>query len=299
MKKIIFSLIFVVTSCASISYTPYREEMRTEVVPNVTPIKSQNEKIKIDSRLVAEKIRTAKPDSILTPGKDAQKLHSEIEKIKNIKKDEFETTSDFEKRIQRKLDKLNSKSIIIQANIETKYDADSGVMKVLFKDDNNGPCSYYSKPQSTSPDNNRIEILYNVSKTCYECTKKYYCSDKNVLEVKDEYIAQNGFGAEIKVTKLTREYYGYMLNIITPKEFSIKIQPNKARLLKNNIKIITIGKIEKIGGFYRFERGKPSFNSPTEAIFSMHYVPIDVESVCLWDNKNKKCIEDVAFYKSF
>lgn len=315
MKKyIVFSLLFYLAGCAKNPITIEQLiEMEQNSIQKAETTDSSVIAEEIDNILVSEKIKAAKPNSILTPGKDAQKLLAEIEKIQNIKKDEFETTSDFKNRIQKEIDKLNSKKgdIIIQANIETKYDADNNTMTFVFNKKYNDiadeaiDSTFSNKPLGNINHNcfvrsNYVEhsdkYIYNL----YADIHQYYCINRNIYKISNEYDAQNGFGARAKLKETTFVNYGYILNIAPlPSIFSIKLSLEEARSLKNNVTLLIMGKIEKIGNFSSENTiHKATLNSPREILYKGYYIPIDVESICLWDNKNKKCIDGPHFYKS-
>ena len=286
------SLLLIGTNCAVNYFDPHSEEM------------------KLDGSLVGEKIKTENRKDILIPGENAQDLISEINNIKYLEKDEFETTDEYNKRIQEKVNKFNlnrGNYFIIEIDMQTKYNADSEILDVVFDRSFTFDSNYISTPCYEKEERwskNIGNTRYDIEHTDYDiCTSRkctyYYCVSDIIKKETKTYDAQNGFGAEVTVYSSSYSNYGYMLNINPFMKFSMKVSSDEARLLKDNIKIIAMGKVEKFGRFHSYKLKEATFNSPTSIYISYDYIPIDVESICLYDSKNKKCIEDMVFYRNY
>jgi hypothetical protein len=226
------------------------------------------------------------PENFL--GHDLERIFAAAAERLQLKKDEFESTSDFTER----LNKLNEKPLYgnVQANstlafvlspeytvLQSTYDADSMTMRAIQ------PVGEVRK----SPGEN-LSLMKSLpwKKTTSESTYK----------------ANNAFGAETVVSKSQVLTYDIAFSIfnwtwassvksIVPNfgdyifEDSFKVEKSIAKETKENLRYLVIGRFASPSILTGINSVKPTFSSPKEVFEAALYVNLDILELWVFNSK--------------
>ncbi len=276
--------------------------------------KSRTTKEKIDnSPLIPFDINTEKLPSNFT-GTDIVKLYTTILKKAPLKKDEFETTADYEK-----------KSMVAIADADDVY---------ALKLDPNMPLRSGLTVHTYNADAQNLQIDIETRPLSKYTFSDYRASMiiKHFAGTSQSHIGSNAFGAKVSVTSLTGKQYGIVLTnqkdfgisryddsrvettLVSNRTISliIEIPPDKAKILKNNIGVLLLCKprlyklkeeitpsTENVRGPAKikppklsngngliFEDGyyaEATFDSPTEISYDRKFINVEILSVWAYE----------------
>ena len=188
------------------------------------------------------------------------------------KKDEFETTAEYEKRVEtfknKKLKKYNN--LIFKYNLTTEYDADDKVFYIFVKNDLNVD---FKQEKSKYIARNAFNAEALVTRTdTYE---------KNII-IDTDFSTASEFHKGNSDRKLSTDY-------LVIKDIPVK----KAKTLSKKLDLIVVGKLKDTEiSSHTYYRG-PKINSPYEWNDNSSSIKIAVSGICVVNRATNKCM--IAF----
>jgi hypothetical protein len=234
---------------------------------------------------------------IYLPSKSLAELVSQAQKA-GVKKDEFETTAQYQARLAASGSALAGTTFVIEWPLESGFTFDADV----------GRASYSKYSLDGMCLTNDFDMPVDVKSLRFGAPGGYgqssYCFAKTIERAAGKpYTAHNGFGAEVQVEPIHTKAIGIFLgqgkmlqDIFTGREsyssqeplFSANVTGEDARSLKENgvaLMVVTPKPPYFFQGSYYVE---PKIDRPTELFNKTDYVIADVRCMALADRKLKK-----------
>lgn len=244
-------------------------------------------------------------------GTDIIKLYSSLVKKAPLKKEEFETTADYEKKI----------AAAVPADIYAfKIDEGSGLRGLRIKPYN--------------ADSQQFQITLETEWLSKHTIEDYRASFivKTIDKGSRSYIGANAFGATREVTDFSANQYGIVLvnqqdfgsssyddnkyNIKTPLtsvrtvNISISVPSDRARMLKDNIGVLLLCKPAlyssnervslKRGNdllFEKFDSSQATIDSPTSHLYERKYINVEVLAIWIYDIRTGEVLSKTQIKK--
>jgi hypothetical protein len=171
---------------------------------------------------------------------------------------------------------LGDEDVRILPSLSSQYDADSQILKVSFK--------ARVKDFLLADDRPKLSTI----------------DFKNELLERTKYIASNAFGAKAEVTNTYSESYGIAFNTDNwlfgnssstfeqSATFNILLSPDRARLLKPNLRALFICKLREPWFRHTVSGTDPTIDRPYETLEGMNYLQVLLNEVWLFDSASGK-----------
>jgi hypothetical protein len=185
-----------------------------------------------------------------------------LSRIQSIKKEEFETSAQFEDRrsalatraVPGRLSIEDTIAISVKPtendfNLSLEYDADSSLLKLEFRE---------------SPS------LKNCSVPLRETSRRT-----------GAYIGQNAFGATTKVTE--HEVMKYCVSGISDSRIEFSIANEKARRIKSNLRILLIGRLTPPYISESSNYASATISNPADVVFRAKNLHMKIEQIFVYD----------------
>jgi len=234
-----------------------------------------------------EKKSTAEIDFNWTAIPNYFQPHSPIdlyEKCKKIsleyEKGEYETTNEYNKRIQLISNKklINNLTIdslfILRVNIDSwdiKYDADQEVLSYRMWSEEFGVKPPYEIRE-------KLNLDYDSQLSCFELL-----SDEKIINY---YKGSNAFGVEKSIVEKEINKYIFLLNnrVSTLFNYQFKINVTEAKLAKDNLSLLLFIKLKLPYVSSDIEYHRPTITEPKDIKTYLYYFLGDVEMFWIYNN---------------
>lgn len=290
-RSLSWFLVFIIFLCCNVTVTAKEKKSATSDKKKVAREKKEDAPSGVHFDITADKL----PPNY--KGTDIVRLYSLLAKKAPLKKEEFETTAEYEKKINAGIsDDIYAFKIDEGTGLHglelSPYDADSQKFQISLETE------WLS--QYTFEDYRASIIVKSLSKGT------------------DSYIGSNAFGAKRLVTNFKAIQYGLALvnqqnfgsssyddnkyNTETPltsiRKVSLEIQipPDKARALKSNIRVLLLCKPAlyksdeksslKRGNdliFENYDSSEATIDSPTSHFYERKYINVEILAIWIYD----------------
>lgn len=242
---------------------------------------------------------TALPDNFV--GHNIQQITDLVlNRRRKMKRDEFETTEQFQKRLEKLQSaplaqgfQLTSSIAFITPSISV-YDADKEVMQLTTRE--------LSAPQDIL----NIVDDYKFKDIDGQVVKQEYASlsiQRSTIK-RETYMGSNAYGAKVEVL---REYIvdsklaivnwlalpglDKLSDLKRPKvTLNLNMSPDKARQCKNSLRLLIVGNMFDPLVGESFASTKPTLTNPIEALIITNAIFINVSSIWVFDQKTGEII---------
>jgi hypothetical protein len=314
--KIIFKAVFLTTVLVSIFCNDIQaaekkakkakksvaaEETQATPASTVKPENKPAEPKKIVEELPAFNLDMSLIPANYTGHNIATIVDSLILRQKVGKKDEFETTDQYKKRIEEEY----NKPIIGKLNINDMFALkinNADVMSARFLDNyHNGLTAKYNA------DEQKLDVEFNISQFLirdknYKIERAYGVHGYSYDKDSSSYVGTNAYGATVDVKRLDIVEYKLVINNlsefnIAKKDFgetkvvcSIKLPADKAKELKNNLSLLVIYNIDDPAYKDEDHYSSATFDSPTSLTRKTHFVYSKAVDFWIYNQQTGKVI---------
>lgn len=222
-------------------------------------------------------------------GHNPKMIFEHLEKRGMIKKDEFESTSDFQKRMSSlKLTPVYGKCTenaiyaFASRSLDIKYDADTSKLTVALKAER----SYITYDEAARfTENLKVREKY-AAKEAFNSRYSFLKLDGNTTS--RNYSGTNGFGASIEVSEMVVHEDGLtfsMPDFSSNLPVTIICSPDKAKKLKESLYVLVLAQLEEPFYAKGFEGRNATFDNPSSFYVVQNYIHVRVVGLLFYDMK--------------
>ena len=215
-------------------------------------------------------------------GQDIEQITEKLKKAEYAKKDEFETTEEYNKKIGAAISAITDNACYAfrEDSPNISYNADTQELKIKL---------YFPL----------IEEILSKDK------KRRFWMGKMELEEQREYLATNAFGATTTVSDwhVTKWFISMLSETdarIDLKEFLFKMSPEEARVAKTTIEVLLICNPKKIDGNFTWgdtDYTRPTFDNPERTIRNKNYLNVELAEIWFYNRCSGRIIWKVKIKK--